>query len=100
MGMIYLGELNDIIANTLYIGSGNQRRENENFWKDLRKAKFEGYECGSLLSELHKCNSSYQDSEEIERLARLLDWKGDKFDLSGMLAFTNEIDNNWLGECR
>ena len=93
MGMIYLSELNDIIANTLYIGSGNQRRENENFWKDLRKAKFEGYECGSLLSELHKIDLSYQDSEEIERLARLLDWEGEELDLSEMLAYIVENIN-------
>lgn len=91
MGMIYLGELNDIIANTLYTGNGNQRSENKNFWKDLREKKFEGYECGTLISELHKCDSAYQDQEEIERLGRLLEWEGEKLDLSGMLLYISEM---------
>lgn len=83
MGSIKLEELNDIIEDTLYIGSGNQRRENARFWADLRLRKFAGYDTplGANLSKIEG------DTSEVQRLARLMDWEGEKAGLADMLDY-------------
>lgn len=85
MGSIKLKELNDIIKDTLYVGSGNQRRENEHFWSDLGLMKFDGYDT-PLMANLHKIVG---DASDIERLAQLIEWEGEnsEAELDDMLDY-------------
>ena len=70
-----LKELNEIVKKNLYIGNGNQKRENENFWACMSKEKLDGYD--EIVAER---------KEDIYLLAKMIEWEG-SFNLQEIFSY-------------